>query len=154
MKFHKIEVARKQPDTAIALFFADGDPCSIITLAAASEEVLGQYDDGTWVADNPNNMFNRMFEAAKAHGLGFDSKKEFSQRLVNVTKNSLKQAHRADEQFICVNQEEAVFRLLRAILNCQVASREPYTDSMNRLETWLRTNRPEYIGAASGGTAT
>ncbi len=67
MRLHKIEVAARQLDTAIALFFADGEPCSIITLAAASEEVLGNYVDGTWTPDNPNNMFNRMFKAAQFH---------------------------------------------------------------------------------------
>ena len=90
MKIHKIEAAQRQLDTAIDLFFSEGDQCSVIALAAASEEVLGNYVDGVWIEDNKDNMFYRMYSAAIDRGLEFKIKKEFSQKLVNTTKNSLK----------------------------------------------------------------
>ena len=56
MKMHKIEVAQRQLDTAIDLFFSEGDPCAVIALAEASEEVLGNYVDGVWINGNKDNM--------------------------------------------------------------------------------------------------
>lgn len=41
-KFHKQEIAAKQLETALRLFFAGGDLFSVITLAGAAEEILGQ----------------------------------------------------------------------------------------------------------------
>jgi len=35
VRLHKIDVAKRQLDTAITLFLAGGEPCSIISLAAA-----------------------------------------------------------------------------------------------------------------------
>jgi len=147
MKLHKLEVATRQLDTAITLFLSGGEPCSIITLAAASEEVLGNYVDGNWVAENPGNMFNRMFEAAKARGLHFQNKTEFSQNLVNITKNALKHANRPDEQYVLLDPEETVVRLFHAVVNYQLGSRQPYTEPMNQFEAWLRSERPEYLSA-------
>lgn len=147
VRLHKIEVAERQLDTAITLFLADGEPCSIITLAAASEEVLGNYVDGKWAPENLNNMFNRMFEAAKVRGLPFKTKADFSQKLVNITKNALKHANRPDEQYLSVDPEETVFRLLHAVINYQLGSGKPFTVPMNQFETWLRSERPEYLVA-------
>ncbi len=144
---HKIEVAKRQLDTAITLFLADGEPCSIVTLAAASGEVLGNYVDGKWIAANTNNMFNRMFEAAKIRGLPFKTQAEFSQKLVNITKNALKHANQPDEQYVFVDPEETVVRLLHAVINYQLGSGEPFTAPMNQFEAWLRSKRPEYLAA-------
>jgi hypothetical protein len=41
MEFTKKEIARRQIDTAIALFFAAEDFVSITTLAGAGEEIMG-----------------------------------------------------------------------------------------------------------------
>ncbi len=41
-KFHKKDIGSKQLETALQLFFAGGDLFSVITLAGAAEEVLGQ----------------------------------------------------------------------------------------------------------------
>jgi len=48
MKIHKIEAAQRQLDTAISLLLSRGDLCAFITLAAASEEILGQYVEEEW----------------------------------------------------------------------------------------------------------
>lgn len=145
MKLHKIEVAQRQLDTAINLFLAGGDSCAVITLAAASEEVVGNYDDGTWVENNPNNMFNRMFALANERGLEYKSKKEFSQLLVNAVKNGLKHANREEEQFVFVHPEEAVIRLLHAVINFQLGAGLPFSEPMHLFEAWVRINRPQYI---------
>ncbi|WP_026843230.1 hypothetical protein [Citrifermentans bremense] len=41
-KFHKKDVAYRQLQTALKLFFAGADLFSVITLAAAAEEILGE----------------------------------------------------------------------------------------------------------------
>ena len=153
MKLHKIEVARRQIDTAITLFLNGGEPCSIITLAAASEEGLGNYVDGKWIPENSNNMFNRMFEAAKSRGLHFKNKAEFSHNLVNITKHALKHANRSDEQYVSVDEEETVVRLLHALVNYQLGSGQPFTETMNQFEAWLRSERPEYLTAGDSPDA-
>ena len=74
MKIHKIEAAQRQLDAATSLFFSGGDPCAVITLAAASEEVLGNYLDGAWVKDNEESMFSRMYLDAVSRGLEWNGK--------------------------------------------------------------------------------
>lgn len=146
MRIHKIEAAQRQLDTAIDLFFSSGDPCCVIALAAASEEVLGQYVDGNWVKDNQNNMFCRMYEAAIDRGLEFKNKAEFSQKLVNQTKNSLKHANSDEEQYVSFNEEEMVIRLMLAVLNFQLGAGRPFSEAMSRFEVWLKDHRPHYLG--------
>jgi hypothetical protein len=147
MKIHKIEAAQRQLDTAIDLFFSEGDhQCAVIALAAASEEVLGNYLDGVWIEDNKDNMFYRMHAASINRGLEFKNKKEFSQKLVNVTKNSLKHASTEEEQYVSFNEEEMVIRLMLALMNFQVGAGRPFSAPMIRFETWLRENRAHYLG--------
>ncbi len=124
---------------------ASVDPCSIIALAAASEKALGNYTDGTWVQNNEENVFCRMYKEAINRGLAYENKCEFSQKLVNVTKNSLKHANREEEHYVSFNEEETVVRLMQALMNYQVGSGLEFSDSMNRFEAWLRSNRPRYL---------
>lgn len=145
MKIHKIEAAKRQLETAIALFFSNGDPCSIIALAAASEEVLGNYTNGIWVKNNEGNVFFRMYKEAMNRGLAFKNKGEFSTKLVNITKNSLKHANCEEEQYVSFNEEETVLRLMHALMNYQVGSGLEFSEPMNRFEAWLRSNRPQYL---------
>ena len=146
MKIHKIEAAQRQLDTAIDLFFSGGDPCAVIALAAASEEVLGNYVNGVLIEDNEDNMFYRMYSAAINRGLEFKNKKEFSQKLVNVTKNSLKHANIEDEHYVSFNEEEMVIRVMLALMNFQIGAGRPFSAPMTRFEAWLRENRPHYLG--------
>ena len=145
MKIHKIEAAQKQLDTGISLFFSKGDPCSIIALAAASEEVLGNYIDGAWIKNNDDNIFYRMYKEAVSRGLAYKNKTEFSQKLVNLTKNSLKHANIEEEQYVVFDEEESVIRLMHALMNYQTGSGRQFSDAMNSFEAWLRNNRPHYL---------
>jgi hypothetical protein len=147
MKIHKIEVAQRQLDTAISLFFSEGDPCSVIALAAASEEVLGNYVDGVWIKNNKDNMFYRMYAGAISRGLELVNTTQFSQKLVNVTKNSLKHATTEDEQYVSINEEEMVIRLMLALMNFQIGASRPFSAPMSRFETWLKENRAHYLGS-------
>lgn len=143
---HKIEVAQRQLDTAIDLFFSEGDPCAVIALAAASEEVLGNYVDSVWINGNKDNMFCRMYSAAISRGLEFKNETQFSHKLVNVTKNSLKHAGTEDEQYVTFNAEEMVIRLMLALMNFQIGAGRPFSALMIRFEAWLKENRAHYLG--------
>jgi hypothetical protein len=144
MKIHKIEAAQRMLDSAISLFFAHGDLCSVITLAAASEEVLGNYVNGKWIKDNQDSMFSRMHGNAMKRGLDY-KKKEFSQELVNITRNSLKHADYEEEQCVSFEEEEAVIRLMLALANYQTGSGCEFSESMRKFEEWLRQNRSHYL---------
>ena len=98
----------------------------------------------------------RTLEAPRARGLIFKTKKEFSQKLVNITKNALKHASRPEEQYVLLDPEESVVRVLRAVFNYQLGSGEPYTEAMNRFEVWIQAERPEYLSSKppASGAAT
>jgi hypothetical protein len=145
MKIHKIEVAQRQLDTAITLFFSEGDPCSVIALAAASEEVLGNYVDGLWIKNNEDNMFCRMYSGAISRGLVMN-KTQFSRNLVNVTKNSLKHAATDDERYVSFDEEQMVIRLMLAVMNFQIGAGRPFSAPMSQFEKWLKENRAHYLG--------
>jgi len=145
MKIHKIEAAKRLLDTAISMFFSNDDPCPIIVLAAASEEILGNYVDGQWVENNEENMFCRMYKHAINRALDYKNKTEFSQKPVNTTKNSLKHANNKAEQYVSFNEEEIVIRLMLDLINYQVGSGLNFSDQMNKFEAWLRNNRPSYL---------
>lgn len=145
MKIHKIEVAQRQLDTAISLFFAGGDPCAVITLAAAAEELLGNYKGGVWVKNNEDNMFSRMHSAGVGRGLALSDRRHFSRTVVNVTRNALKHADAEDEQDVSVDEEEMVIRLMLALMNFQVGAGREFTPPMRKFEIWLKENRPDYL---------
>jgi signal transduction histidine kinase len=145
MKIHKIEAAQRQLDTAISLFFAKGDPCSVITLAAASEELLSHYVDGLWVKNNQNNMFSRMYSEGGNRGLVLGSRTQFSQKLVNVTKNALKHADSEDEQHVSFDEEEMVIRLMLALMSFQIGAGRVFSATMTKFEAWLKEHRQNYL---------
>jgi hypothetical protein len=146
MKIHKIEAAQRQLDTAIDLFFSEGDPCAVIALAAASEEVLGNYVDGVWLRGNKDNMFCRMYSDAISRGLEFKNETQFSQKLMNVTKNCLKHASTEEEQYVSFNAEEMVIRVMLALMNFQIGAGRPFSLPMTKFEAWLKENRAHYLG--------
>lgn len=73
-------------------------------------------------------------------GLERQNKTEFSQKLLNRTKNSLKHANSEEEQFASFNEEEAVIRLILAVANFQTGAGRPFSERMTKFETWLRVS--------------
>jgi len=84
----------------------------------------------------------RIYKEALNRGLAYKNMREFSQKLVNVTKNSLKYANYEEEQYASFNEEETVVRLMQTLMNYQVESGLEFSDQMNRFDAWLRSNRP------------
>ena len=144
MSLHKIKIAKELLETAMELFFSNKSPYAVIALAAASEEVLGNYSNGEWTQNNIDNIFHKMYEVAQKRNMTYGSKK-FSQTLVNVTKNALKHANFETEQTVSVKEDEPVIWLLRALVNYQLGSGLEYSEIMNKFESWVRVNRPSYL---------
>jgi hypothetical protein len=144
MRIHKIEAAERQLNAAISTFFSGGDSCAVIALAAAAEEVVSNYVDGKWVRNNQDNMFCRMYNEAIRRGFEFKNRAEFSKR-VNATRNSLKHSDREEEQYVSVDQEEMVIRLMLAVMTFQIGAGRPFSELMTKFELWLKESRPHYL---------
>ena len=112
MKLHKKEIARRQIETALDLFFVQGDVLSIITLAGAGEEILGKLLQR---AGEPC-MMNHIIDLDK-HLTGTGREFKVVNEEVNGIRNSLKHAEKAAEDELEVDPEHAVAMLARAVVN-------------------------------------
>jgi hypothetical protein len=59
IKISKLEAARRQVETAIRIYFANGDPVSIHTLAAASLQILVDLDKKALFGTSSKRKLNR-----------------------------------------------------------------------------------------------
>lgn len=112
--FTKLEVAQHQLERALRLFFEEADYVSAITLAGASEEILGKLLE----LQGKQHALGGLVETCVAIGRALHneewSRKEFVGRS-NYFRNGLK--HYADGETITVSKEVAVEILDRAINN-------------------------------------
>lgn len=112
MKLHKKEIARRQIETALDLFFAQGDTLSIITLAGAGEEILGKLLER---AGKPR-MMDHIIELDK-HLTRIGREFNVVSEEVNGIRNNLKHAKNPVEDELEVDPEYAVAMLARAVVN-------------------------------------
>ncbi len=137
MKLHKKEIARRQIETALDLFFVQGDIFSIITLAGAAEEILGvllrragepcmmdhlyDYDKCLTVTGRPSNIVNKE---------------------VNGIRNGLKHANQPLEDELDVDSEHAAAMLARAVAN-YISLEGSITPPMHNFYEHLRLLHPD-----------
>ncbi|MGZ9275027.1 MAG: hypothetical protein ACXW34_09810, partial [Nitrospira sp.] len=111
MKLHKKEIAKRLIETALDLFFRQGDIFSIITLAGAGEEILGNL---LKQADKPC-MMDHLIDFDKCLTVtGRDRK------IVNEEVNGIRNVKHANNPFeneLEVDSEHAVAMLVRAVTN-------------------------------------
>lgn len=137
MRLHKKEIARCQIDTALDLFFAQGDIPSIITLAGAGEEILGKLLQR---ADQPC-MMNHVIDLDKQlTGTGREFKVVNEE--VNGTRNGMKHAKNVAEDESEVDSEHAVAMLARAVVN-YVSLEGSTTPLMHRFYEHLQLLHPD-----------
>ncbi|MCQ4266273.1 hypothetical protein NAV28_03495 [Pseudomonas stutzeri] len=112
MKINKIDVARRQLETAIELFFSGGDLVSVITLSGAAEEIFGKIA-------NSLNKVNAIDFVVKSHqSLGLKVTRKYITDQAYLVKNALKHADReGDESIEFDEQQEAIAMLSRALTN-------------------------------------
>jgi hypothetical protein len=138
MKLHKIEVARQQIDTAIELFFGGKDYLSVVTLAAAGEEIIGNLLKRA----QKKNMISHLIDLDRELSEGRSFEKVNQE--INGFKNSLKHANQSAEDPIDVaeSQEHALAMLSRALTNYHLHEGK-LTPKMEEFYVWLQEKRPE-----------
>lgn len=137
MRLHKKEIAKRQIEVALDLFFSDGDPLAVITLAGAAEEILG-------------SLLRRLKKQAMIdHLLDLDKRLTGAGRTfkvvneeVNGIRNSLKHADNPLEDELDVDPGHAVAMLARAVANYSSLESD-VTPLMVRFYEHLKTLHPE-----------
>lgn len=118
MILNKIEIAKRQIDTAIELYFAQKDFVSIITLAGASEEILGNIIKGS----GGKRMIDYLVDLDK-HLTGNGRDFNIINKEINGVRNNLKHADTLEDK-VEVCSDNANSMLARAVANYAIAKNE------------------------------
>ncbi len=137
MKLHKKEIARRQIETALDLFFVQGDIISIVTLAGAGEEILGKLLQ----REGKPNMMDHLIDFDRCLTVTGRDHKIVNEE-VNGIRNSLKHANRPLEEELEVDSEHAVAMLARAVAN-YVSLEGSLTQPMHKFYEHLRLLHPD-----------
>ena len=111
MRIAKLDIAKRQLETASDLYFSGGDYLAVITLAGAAEEILGKLLQ----RQGKRAMIDALVDLDKAltGGRSFETiRKE-----VNGARNALKHANEPNEDELTVEPGEAIAMLGRAVVN-------------------------------------
>ena len=139
MKLHKKEIARRQIETALDLFFSQGDAIAVITLAGASEEILGNLirRNGTLC------MMDHLIELDRDITEGGRSIETVNSE-VNGVRNSLKHANDPHEDEVDVDDQHGEAMLARAIANyIALEGKEKATPTMLRFYEYIKLLHPD-----------
>ena len=112
MKLTKKEIARRQINTALELFFEKKDILSILTLAGAGEEIIGKLLERS---GKPNSIAD-MTDYAK-ESLGVNVGKKIISKIFNNPRNKLKHANNPDEDEAEIKFDDMLLMLSRAVVN-------------------------------------
>ena len=132
MQLHKIEIARRQIEVALDLYFTGRDPLAVITLAGAAEEILGSLlkREG-----KPAAMQRVLARMERNSGQAQDFA-EFCKN-INRVRNALKHARDPGEDNIDISPQEPISMLGRAVSNYALLE-QPLSPSMFRLYPLLK----------------
>jgi hypothetical protein len=111
MILSKPDIAKRQVETACALFLCGGDYLSVVTLAGAAEEILGSLLRRAGKSHMLDHLVTLDRELGRAREF-----KEVSDE-VNRARNALKHACDASEDQVEIAPGEADAMLVRAIAN-------------------------------------
>ena len=137
MKLHKKEIAKRQIETALDLFFLQGDISSIITLAGAGEEILGNLLRRT----GKPCMMDHLIDYDKCLTVTGRAPKIVHEE-VNGIRNSMKHANNPLEDELEVDSEHAVAMLTRAVTN-YVSLEGSLTPPMRKFYEHLQLLHPD-----------
>jgi hypothetical protein len=135
VRVSKREAAEEQIDQAIRSLLTDLFVCAV-TLAGAAEDSLPD-------TERPEEV---LVDLMRSHGPGRTglSQKQLMQRF-NGLRNWLKH-HRANLPEVDVQQEDAVFMILRAYTKfTSVFGEKAVTPTMRDFEGWFRRNYPHWL---------
>ena len=114
MKFTKKEIAKRQIDTALKLFFEKKDILSIITLAGAGEEIIGQLLRRAGKANSIDDIIDIGKKIMKEN---WNEKFFVSSRRINGIRNNLKHVSNTDNDELEINFDDVLLMLARAVHN-------------------------------------
>ncbi len=124
----KLEVARRQLETAVEMYFAGGDPVSIHTLTMAAYEILDNYAKAKQLPRmNMVVHLEKMFPAEAVPRL---------RRLMRKPQNFFKHANEDPGDTIDFNPDQTMFPLLDACLMYPVLSASEST-IMSAFAQWF-----------------
>jgi len=138
MIIHKVKVAKLQLDTAINLFLDDIDFISSLTLAGASEEILGKLLE----RDGIDSMLKKL-HTWYCETSGVEIKYGEFARRANLARNCLKHAAVKEEDELEIYKWEAVQMIMRAMTNYNELAGEP-SETMKKMAGWIEANKDIY----------
>lgn len=140
MKVHKLIIAFNQLETAIQLFLQDKNYLSAITLAGASEEILGKYAKKL----NEETAYSILTTGLANDFKGKFSKEEVGRKFINFHRNELKHFDFPEHDEIEIDPEfEAISMIVRAAIN--LTSLKIMTGNIKDFNKWIKENRPELL---------
>lgn len=129
MHISKLDAAKRQLDTALNLYFKNGDPISIHTLTAASHQILMDLGAKSVIKDTA--LIRKGME------------KEYL-AIVNRAENFFKHAQRDQKELLEFNSKETDFLLFDAVeMYMQIANEQP--NDMAILRIWFKIQNPSII---------
>ncbi len=130
----KLDGALRQLETAITLWFHDGDPFSIQTLAAAASQVL--YDVNKHRNGAPLLLDPSLIKP--------EYHKEYHKALKSAP-NFLKHADKDPEDSITFDPNLNKILLFEAVFNFGIITKQPRTPIFNCMFHWFFTRNPQYF---------
>lgn len=139
MKLHKGQIAKRQLETALDLFFSEGEPLAVVTLAGAAEEVLGdllQRRGGDRMLDHIVHLDRKLTGTGRSFAVVNEE--------VNGIRNALKHAKRPEEDEVELDPTaHAVVWLSRALVNYSTWEPEGVTPRMLQFYERLQSLYPD-----------
>ena len=136
---HRLEIAKSQAHQAISLFISQKDYVSAITLAGASEEVLGKLAQ----RKSKTPILSSLEESLSKKSGGGLTPKHIRDNYLNKIKNSLKHFSETEDEYLKFQPEdEAISMILRAIGNYFLIT-DKATEEMHEFYRHLQKSRPD-----------
>jgi hypothetical protein len=144
-KILKLEIARRQIETALDLFFGKKDMCSVVTLAGAGEEILGRLLKHRGEDPALSRLIGDVKSIAKElwPEYEFPGEKYFADK-ANLARNLLKHLDDPNVETLELDLFYEAFAMLnRAIENYQKLGGE-LSEKMKRFQELLDTVRKRF----------
>lgn len=134
LKISKLDAAKRQLETAIRLYFSEGDPVSIHTLAAAAYDVI--HDITAKRGAEPMLLKDRMLDYVKP-----EYKKMLGEKL-NAAANFFKHADRDPEATLDFNPDMSELHILDACSQYRRLTGE-FPPLFQIYQTWVMAKHPD-----------
>jgi hypothetical protein len=137
--YEKLDIACKQLDTAIDLFFQGENHFSVITLAGAAEEILGRYMELVGKQSSLEGIVEGTALVHK-HLYGVDlPHREFKFR-ANMARNSIKHLDSDEDLNVTFDSEQEMIDMLVRATDNYYGLEIPESDQVQKFNQWYMKN--------------